>query len=177
MAINKKEVLVTGASGFIARQCISDLLKSGFKVKGSIRDLSKSNEIRDSLNAKDDNNLKFCKLDLLNDEGWLEAASGCDYLIHIASPFIIEEPKDEKVLTLPALEGTLRALNAANKAKIKKVVLTSSMASIAYGHKKDICDQNDWTDLSKDIGAYIKSKTIAEKAAWEYFHNQNDILN
>ena len=174
MKTNKKKVLVTGASGYIARQCISDLLKSGYYVKGSLRDLSKSHEIRESLNSLNTDNLEFCKLDLLKDEGWLEAASDCDFLIHIASPFIIEEPKDEKTLIEPALKGTLRALNAADKSNIKKVVLTSSMASIAYGHKKNICNENDWTDLSGDAGAYIKSKTIAEKAAWDYFNNEKN---
>ena len=174
MEINKKKVLITGASGYIARQCISDLLKSGYQVKGSLRDLSKSNEVRESLDCLNNKDLDFCKLDLLKDEGWLEATSDCDFLIHVASPFIIEEPKDERVLIQPALEGTLRALNAANKSGIKKVVLTSSMASVAYGHKKDICDETDWTDLSKDNGAYIKSKTIAEKAAWDYLYENSN---
>ena len=174
MEINQKKVLVTGASGFIARQCISDLLKSGYKVKGSLRDLSKSVEIRESIGEINNENLEFCKLDLLEDEGWLEAASDCTFLIHIASPFIIEEPKDENILIEPALEGTLRALNAAKKSDIKKVVLTSSMASIAYGHKKNICDETDWTKLSNDIGAYIKSKTIAEKAAWDFLDKESN---
>ena len=174
MEFKQKKVLITGASGYIARQCISDLLKSGYQVKGSLRDLSKSDEVRESLGCLNNKDLDFCKLDLLHDEGWLEAASDCDFLIHVASPFIIEEPKDEKELIQPALEGTLRALNAANKSNIKKVVLTSSMASIAYGHKKNICDNSDWTDLSKDVGAYIKSKTISEKAAWEYLHEKSN---
>ncbi len=169
---NKKKVLVTGASGYIARQCIADLLKSGYYVKGSLRDLSKSQEIRESLNNLNNDNLDFCKLDLLKDEGWLEAAFDCEYLIHVASPFIIEEPKDEKTLIEPALKGTIRALEAANQSNIKKVVLTSSMASIAYGHKKNICDENDWTNLSSEVGSYIKSKTLAEKAAWEYFNKE-----
>ncbi len=168
----QKKVLVTGASGFIARQCISDLLIAGYSVRGSLRDLSKSEEVLDSLNALDNKDLEFCELDLLKDKGWREAASDCEYLIHIASPFVIQEPKDEKELITPALEGTLRALNAAKDTNIKKVVLTSSMASIAYGHNKDICNENDWTDVSKDVGAYIKSKTIAEKAAWEFFNRE-----
>tara|TARA_Y100001968_G_C19453968_1_gene770827 strand:- start:3966 stop:4979 length:1014 start_codon:yes stop_codon:yes gene_type:complete len=172
MLNNQKKVLITGASGYIARQCISDLLKSGYRVKGSLRDLSKSDEVINSLNYSENKNLEFCKLDLLKDDGWVEAASDCEYLMHLASPFIIEEPKDEQILIKPALEGTLRALKAANKTSIKKVVLTSSMASIAYGHKKKVCNPNDWTAISKDVGAYIKSKTIAEKAAWDYFNKE-----
>ena len=172
MKVKQKKVLITGASGYIARQCISDLLKSGYKVKGSLRDLNKSDEVRASIGGLSNEKLEFCKLDLLKDEGWIDAASDCEYLIHVASPFIIEEPKDEELLIKPALEGTIRALNAASKTHIKKVVLTSSMASISYGHQKDICDVNDWTDISKDVGAYIKSKTIAEKAAWDYFYKE-----
>ena len=96
-------------------------------------------------------------VNLLNDERWEDAATDCDYLFHIASPCLIEEPKYENELITPALEGTLRALKAAHKSKVKKVVLTSSMGAIAYGHNKNYCNANDWTDTSKDVGAYIKS--------------------
>jgi len=174
METKQEKVLVTGASGFIASHCISDLLKAGYNVKGSLRDISKSDEIRVYFDKSDNDKLEFCQLDLLKDEGWVEATSDCEYIIHVASPFIIEEPKDENTLIKPALEGTLRALNAASKSEnIKKVVLTSSMASIAYGHNRDICNENDWTDISKDVGAYIKSKTISEKAAWDYLSNKS----
>ena len=170
-----EKVLVTGASGYIALHCILELLKEGYKVKGSLRDLNREDEVRKSLGTEfDKGKLEFCKLNLLDDAGWEEAASDCDFLLHIASPCFIEEPKNEKELIDPALEGTLRALKAAQKSKIKKVVLTSSMGAIAYGHNKSICDHNDWTDISKDVGAYIKSKTIAEKAAWDFVNNQSD---
>ena len=173
MEIKKEKVLVTGASGYIALHCILELLNKGYKVKGSLRNLNRESEVRKSLGTNSKNeNLDFCKLNLLNDEGWEEAASDCDYLCHIASPCCFEEPKNEKEIINPALEGTLRALKAAHKSKIKKVVLTSSMGAIAYGHKKNYCDQTDWTDTSKNVGAYIKSKTIAEKAAWDFVHNQ-----
>ena len=173
MEINKEKVLVTGASGYIALHCISELLKKGYKVKGSLRNLSRENEVRKSLSTDFKNeSLEFCKLNLLDDEGWEHATSDCDFLLHLASPCFIEEPKNEKELINPAVEGTIRALKAAKKSKIKKVVITSSMGAIAYGHKKSICDQNDWTDTSKNVGAYIKSKTIAEKAAWDFIDNQ-----
>ena len=174
MEIKKEKVLVTGASGFIALHCISELLKQGYKVKGSLRDISKEKKIRDYFvfenGGKD---LEFCKLDLLNDEGWDQAANDCEYIMHIASPFVIEEPKNEKDLIEPALEGTLRALNAANRNKIKKFVLTSSMASVAYGHNAETCDKNHWTDTSKNVGAYVRSKTIAERAAWDFIKDNN----
>ena len=175
METNQEKVLVTGASGYIALHCISKLLNDGYKVKGSLRDLAREGQVRKSLeNKQAEANLEFCNLDLLKDDGWDEAASDCDYLIHIASPFIIQEPKDENTLIEPALKGTIRALNSAKNNKIKKVVLTSSMASIAYGHNKEICTNSDWTDITKYAGAYIKSKTIAEKAAWEFIDNQSD---
>ena len=177
MEIKQEKVLVTGASGYIALHCISELLNEGYKVKGSLRDLGKESQVRESISSElAETNLKFCNLDLLKDEGWDEAASDCDYLIHIASPFIIQEPKDENILIEPALKGTLRALNSAKNSNIKKVVLTSSMASIAYGHSKEICSNSDWTDLTKFSGAYIKSKTLAEKAAWEFVKEESDKL-
>ena len=154
MTVNQGKVLVTGASGYIALHCILELLNNGYEVKGSLRDLKRENEVRKSLGTEfNNNNLEFCKLDLLKDEGWDDAASDCDYLFHIASPCFVEEPKDENELITPALEGTLRALKAAHKSKIKKVVLTSSMGAIAYGHNKSYCNTNDWTDISKDVGA------------------------
>tara|TARA_B100000700_G_C14903338_1_gene788475 strand:- start:88 stop:1110 length:1023 start_codon:yes stop_codon:yes gene_type:complete len=175
MEVNQEKVLVTGASGYIALHCISELLRNGYKVKGSLRDLNRENEVRKSLGTEFKNEeIEFCKLNLLEDEGWEAAASDCDYLLHIASPCFIEEPQNEKQLIEPALQGTLRALKAAQKSKLKKVVLTSSMGAIAYGHNKSTCDHNDWTDISQDVGAYIKSKTIAEKAAWDFVKNQSE---
>ena len=175
MNSNQGKVLVTGASGYIALHCISELLNNGYKVKGSLRNLNREDEVRKSLSTKfNNNNLEFCKLNLLNDEGWEDAASDCDFLFHIASPCFIEEPKDENEIITPALEGTLRALRAAHKSKVKKVVLTSSMGAIAYGHSKSCCDHTDWTDTSANVGAYVKSKTIAEKAAWDFVNNQTE---
>ncbi len=175
MKINQEKVLVTGASGYIALHCILELLKEGYKVKGSLRNFSREDEVRKSIGTKFENEkLEFCKLNLLDNEGWEDAASDCDYLLHIASPCFIEEPKNENQLIEPALGGTLRALKAAQKCKLKKLVLTSSIGSIAYGHSKSSLKNTDWTDISKNVGAYIKSKTIAEKAAWDFMKNQSD---
>ena len=169
-----EKVLVTGASGFIASHCINELLKAGYSVKGSLRDCGREDELRKSIEKDSANHkLEFCKLDLLDDEGWDNAAFDCDYLLHIASPFTIQEPKKDSLVIKPALEGTLRALNAAKNSKVKKVVLTSSIAAVAYGHHKKLCGPEDWTDISKEVGAYVKSKTIAEKAAWEFINRNN----
>ena len=175
MGNSQEKVLVTGASGFIALHCIKELLQRNFLVKGSVRSHASQELVMNSITS--DNlraNLEFCNLNLLQDEGWEDASSDCDYLIHIASPFSIEEPKNENEFIKPALEGTLRALRAAKKSKLKKVVLTSSMASIAYGHNKSICNNKDWTDVSKNVGAYVKSKTIAEQAAWKFLADESD---
>ena len=116
-------------------------------------------------------NLEFCKLNLLNDNGWVNAVRGCDYMIHLASPVNLREPNEERELIEPAVKGTLRALNAAASSKIKKVVLTSSIAAIVYGNNKKIYSNNDWSETDKNIGAYAKSKTLAEKAAWNFVND------
>ena len=167
-----EKVLVTGASGYIASHCIRVLLEKGFKVKGSVRDLKRKKIARKFLdNSLNKENFQFCELNLLNDNGWDKALKDCDYLIHIASPCIIKEPKDENVIIDPAVKGSLRALHFAKRSKVKKVVLTSSIGAMLYGNEKKICESSDWTDISKNVGSYIKSKTMAEKAAWNYFNN------
>ena len=175
------KVLVTGASGYIALHCILELLKNGFAVRGSLRTPSRETQVRDAIAAEIDakNNLEFCQLDLLKDEGWEEAMIGCKYVLHIASPFPFNEPKDENDLIVPAREGTLRALKAAKKNRVKRVVLTSSVAAIAYGHGTydNRLGADDWTDINgPGITPYIKSKTIAEKAAWDFINNQEGDL-
>ena len=175
MLSERKKVLVTGASGFVALHCISQLLKRGFKVKGSLRDLKKENEVRKALKENlNKDNFEVCKLDLLKDDGWDKAISNCQYLMHIASPCILKEPKNEKYIIDSAVKGTLRALKAAHKYKIQKVILTSSIGSIIYGHNKDFSNSNDWTDISIPVGTYIKSKTLAEKTAWDFIKSLNN---
>ena len=170
-----KKVLVTGASGFIAEHCIIELLKNGYSVKGSLRSMNREQEVRDAIKTgASDENLEFCQLDLLEDDGWEDAMWDCDYLMHVASPFVIEDPKDENELIKPAKEGTLRALNAAKKAGIKRVVLTSSVAAVNSHMMSGTSDHTTWTDInSKYVTPYQKSKTIAEKAAWDFYNNQD----
>ena len=171
-----KKVLLTGISGFVGQHCAVQLLENGYAVRGSIRNLSKEQEVRKGIakviDAKD--NLEFCELDLSSDRGWDKAMEGCEYVLHVASPFVIAEPKDENEMIKPAVEGTLRALNAAKKAGIKKVVLTSSAVAMAGDKKKNHLTQESWTNSKTDkVSAYMKSKTLAERAAWDFYKNQD----
>ena len=171
-----KKVLVTGISGFVGQHCAAELLKKGYAVRGSVRSLSRTDEVTIGIkNEIDPNgNLEFCELDLMKDAGWDKAMEGCDYVLHIASPFVVKVPKDENELIKPAVDGTLRALKAAKKAGIKRVVLTSSTVAMQGGkHGIVKINQDSWTDVNeKTVTAYFKSKTLAEKSAWEFIKNQ-----
>lgn len=166
-------VLLTGISGFLGGHVALALLTAGYQVRGSVRDLRKAGKVEASLTkaGADLSRLEFVALDLLSDTGWDEAMAGVRYLQHVASPFVIRMPRDKMELVRPAVEGTRRALEAALRAKVERIVLTSSMAAIMYGHDKDRTapfTAADWSDLSaRDINAYVESKTRAEKVAWE----------
>jgi len=171
-----KKVLVTGISGFVGQHCAAELLKKGYAVRGSVRSLSKTDEVVNGIKKEIDpkGNLEFCELDLMKDAGWDKAMEGCDYVLHVASPFVVKVPKDENELIKPAVEGTLRALNAAKKTGVKRVVLTSSTVAMHGGQQGLIkLNQDSWTNLNaKNLTAYFKSKTLAEKSAWEFIKNQ-----
>ena len=176
--MNNKKVLLTGISGYIGNHCAAELLKQGYRVRGSLRNLSKSEQVLQAIQTEIDptDKVEFCQLDLLNDAGWDEAMQGIDYVLHVASPFINKEPKDENLYIKPAVEGTLRALKAAKKANVKRVVVTSSMVSMLENADKSIkIDANSWTNVqAKNVSAYAKSKTLAEKSAWDFIKNQTE---
>ena len=167
-----KKVLLTGISGYIGTHCAVELLKNGYAVKGSIRNLSKAEHVTDNIKEHVDpnGNLEFCELNLLEDDGWILATADCDFVMHVASPFFSKIPKDENELIKPAVEGTLRALKAAHKSGVKRVVLTSSMVAMLGDVVGDeSVTQNSWTNTNaKHATAYLKSKTLAEKSAWEF---------
>ncbi len=166
--MSKGLVLVTGASGYIGGFIIKQLLAEGWTVRGTIRNLAKADTVRKTLAAPD---LELFAVDLGSDAGWAEAMQGVDYVQHIASPIPDREPKDAQELIGPAREGALRALRFAKAAGVKRVVMTSSMAAIAYGHPepRPVFTEANWTDAaSPDAYAYIRSKTIAERAARDW---------
>jgi dihydroflavonol-4-reductase len=174
-----KKVLVTGISGYVGQHCAAELLNKGYRVKGSVRNLSKTDEVVKGLSGVKGSkeNLEFCELNLLEDKGWDEAMEGCDFVLHVASPFFNNVPKDENKMIRPAVEGTMRALKAAKKAGIKRVVLTSSMvAMLGEANGSVDVDENSWTNTNaKYATPYLKSKTLAEKAAWEFINAQEGI--
>ncbi len=165
-------ILITGGSGFLALHVIKQALEKNYKVRTTIRNKSRESDILQALSdTKGIENLSFAIADLTKDDGWEAAAIGCDYVIHTASPFPMAEPKHEDELIIPARDGTLRVLKAAIANNIKRIVITSSFAAIGYGHKDDgrTYSENDWTDINGDhVSSYVKSKTIAEKAAWDF---------
>ncbi|RFU80195.1 hypothetical protein TARUN_2005 [Trichoderma arundinaceum] len=169
-------VLVTGGSGFVASHLILRLLRDGYIIRTTIRSLSKEQRVRLALQnagAEHMDRLSFYAADLTQDNGWTEAVEGCTYVHHVASPFPGQEPKDENELIIPAREGTLRVLKAAREAGVKRIVFTSSFAAIGYGDikRQEPFTEHDWSVLD-DLPAYHKSKTLAEKAAWDFIETE-----
>jgi dihydroflavonol-4-reductase len=163
-----ERVLVTGITGYIGQHCAVELLKQGYEVVGTIRSKGKADSTLAAIGkVVRSENLSFKEADLLSDKGWDAAMKGCTYVLHIASPFVIAEPRNENDLITPAVEGTKRVLEAAKQAKIKRVVLTSSTAAIMAGNGSGKFGPEKWSNLNAKIGAYLKSKTLAEQAAWK----------
>lgn len=163
-------VLVSGGSGYIAGYLIRQLVADGWTVQTTVRKLAREAEVRRVL-AVDNAKLSFFAADLENDAGWAEAMAGCSHVAHVASPFPAAAPKHDDELIVPARDGALRALRAAKAAGVRRFVMTSSTAAIGYGHS-DVarpCTEADWTNVdAPNLSAYVKSKTIAERAARDW---------
>ncbi|OYY67606.1 aldehyde reductase [Sphingomonas sp. 28-63-12] len=164
------QVLVTGGSGYIGGFVIRQLIGEGWTVNTTIRSLAREAAVRQALAVPADK-LNFFAADLLGDTGWAEAVAGCSHVVHVASPLPSGAVKHEDDLIVPAREGALRALRFARAAGVRRVVMTSSVAAIAYGHGKKIgtYTEADWTDVNgPQVHAYAKSKTLAERAARDW---------
>jgi nucleoside-diphosphate-sugar epimerase len=172
---------VTGGSGFIGSHCIMQLLAAGHRVRTTVRSRAREAGVRAMLRkggADAEGHLTFIAANLEADAGWAEAAAGCEYVLHVASPFPAGTPKHEDELIVPAREGTLRVLRAARAAGVRRVVLTSSFAAVGYGHPPQTTAFNEtsWTELGGEVAPYVKSKTLAERAAWDFVADEGGSL-
>ncbi|MEU6221359.1 aldehyde reductase [Streptomyces sp. NPDC047022] len=174
-------VLVTGGSGFLGGRVIAQALTEGYQVRTTVRSLDKEAQVRGDLEAMGvdaGEKLTFVEADLTRDDGWARAVAGCRYVLHTASPFPGREPDHEDDLIIPAREGTLRVLRAARDAGVARTVVTSSFAAVGYGRPatERAFTEDDWTDTDSDIPAYIKSKTLAERAAWDFVEQEGNAM-
>jgi len=178
MSTSPSKVLVTGASGFIAMHTILHLLKNGYDVRGTVRSEERGEHVWETLQKYGDtSNLELTITDLLKDDNWDDAVCGCEYVIHIAAPFPLKDPKDENEVIVPARDGTLRVLRAAHAQGVKRVIYLSSIASMYGGHtgENKTFDESDWSDITRTNNTYIKSKTIAERAAWDFINGPENV--
>ncbi len=171
-AADTKTVLVTGGSGFLGSWCLIELLRRGYEVRTTVRDLGREAEVRNAIEPEvhTGSRLTVLAADLLADDGWAAAVDGCDYVLHVASPFPPVQPKDPDELIVPAREGTLRVLRAGLDAGVERVVVTSSVAAVSGGRarKDGPLTEQDWSDPDNPkLSPYARSKTIAERAAWD----------
>jgi len=163
-----ERVLLTGITGYIGQHCAAELLRQGYEVVGTIRSRSKADATRAALaHAVPVDRLSFAEAELLSDDGWADAMKGCTFVMHVASPFAMAEPEDENELIAPAVEGTRRVIAAARRAGVKRLVLTSSTFAVVAGKDSGTYGPDSWSDTGAAIGAYAKSKTLAERAAWK----------
>ena len=171
------KVLVTGGTGFLAEHVIAQLVQAGHRVRTTVRTPSREAEIREALSRAgvgDDVKLELFQAELSADDGWAEAVAGVDYVLHTASPFPPAVPVDDDEVIVPARDGALRVLRAADEAGVKRVVMTSSFAAVGYGHEttERAFTERDWTNLDAPLAAYIRSKAVAERAAWDFLDRE-----
>jgi dihydroflavonol-4-reductase len=176
----EQTVLVTGGSGFLGGWCLAELLQRGYRARTTVRSLAREAEVRANVGSRVavGDRLSVLAADLTKDEGWAEAIEGCDYVLHVASPFPPAQPKNPDELIVPAREGTIRVLRASLAAGVKRVVVTSSVAAVRHAASEEdqrgrVLTEADWSDPDNPhVTPYTRSKTIAELAAWEYMRAQ-----
>lgn len=173
-------VLVTGGSGFVGIHSIVQLLNAGYRVRTTVRSLGREAGVRAMLKAggATSDDVSFVVADLTSSANWPDAVAGCKYVLHVASPFSLSVPRHEDDLIIPARDGTLRVLRAARDAGVKRVVLTSSFVAIGYGHQPATqpFSEETWTNINGDVNPYMKSKTLAEQAAWDFINREGNGL-
>jgi dihydroflavonol-4-reductase len=174
-------VLVTGGSGFVGSHVILQLLKAGYDVRTTVRSSNREAGARamfTSAGVEVNGRLAFFTADLEHDQGWAEAVAGSDFVIHVASPIPAAAPRTEDELIRPARDGALRVLSIARDAGVKRVVMTSSCGAIYYGHppQAEPFDETSWTNVGGDMSAYVRSKAIAERAAWDFVTSKGGAL-
>jgi len=163
-----ERVLLTGITGYIGQHCAAELLRAGYEVVGTVRSPVKAEATRSALTrVAPVERLEFATADLLSDAGWDDAMRGCAFVMHVASPFSMSEPTDERELIAPAVEGTERVIAASRRAGVRRLVLTSSTVAVTAGLESGNYGPESWSDVNAGIGAYAKSKTLAERAAWK----------
>ena len=174
-------VLVTGGSGFVGSHVILQLLQEGHEVRTTVRSLTRASRVRamvQDAGVHADARLTFVTANLEQDEGWAEAVAGCDYVMHVASPIPAAAPKTEEELIVPARDGVLRVLEASRHANVRRVVMTSSCGAVYYGHpaQAEPFDETSWTNIGGEMSAYVRSKAIAERAAWDFMASHGGTL-
>lgn len=180
----KGKILLTGVSGFLGSHTAIQLLEKGYEVVGTLRNSGRADSIKAAIgrHTKNTEQLSFVEADLLDEKIWYDLTHDIDFVQHIASPFPRTLPKHEKELIRPAKYGTLNVLKAASANNVKRVVVTSSMGAITYGREKNersgTYDESSWTDFLniKDSTAYFRSKTIAEKSAWNFMQKNGSAM-
>ena len=179
---NTEKVLVTGGAGFVGSHCVLQLLQKGYKVRTTLRSMGRKDEVIGMLKAAgitSFDNLEFIETDLTKDDNWAAAVKNCKYVLHIASPFLSQMPKDENEMIRPAVDGTIRVLKASKNAGVKRVVVCSNFGAVGYSHKDPatVITEKEWTNPDqKGMTAYNKSKVLAERAAWDFIKNEGGDL-